>query len=38
VAFDPEHRLVLAVIPGERTEEQVQAWVADIKVRRDGRT
>ncbi len=27
VAFDPEHRLVLAVVPGERTAETVQELV-----------
>jgi IS1 family transposase len=38
VAFDPEHRLVLTVIPGERTAETVQELVADVKERLDGRT
>jgi IS1 family transposase/transposase-like protein len=37
VAFDPEHRLVLTVIPGERTAETVQELVADVKGRLDGR-
>src|SRR5262245_44077253 len=38
IAFDPEHRLVLAVIPGERTAETVHAVVGDVKERLDGRT
>jgi IS1 family transposase len=38
VAFDPEHRLVLAVIPGERTAETVHELVADVHERLDGRT
>ena len=38
VAFDPEHRLVVSVIPGERTAESVQELVADVKERLDGRT
>lgn len=36
-AFDPEHRLVLSVIPGERTVETVQGLVADVKERLEGR-
>jgi IS1 family transposase len=38
VAFDPEHRLVVSVIPGERTSESVKELVADVKGRLDGRT
>jgi IS1 family transposase/transposase-like protein len=37
VALDPEHRLVLAVVPGERTSESVQELVGDVKERLDGR-
>src|SRR4051795_2695566 len=33
VAFDPEHRLVLAVVPGARTAENAQAIVAEVKER-----
>jgi IS1 family transposase/transposase-like protein len=38
VAFDPEHRLVVSVVPGERTAESVRELVADVKERLDGRT
>jgi IS1 family transposase/transposase-like protein len=37
VAFDPEHRLVVSVVPGERTTESVQELVSDVKERLDGR-
>ena len=37
VAFDPEHRLVVSVVPGERTTESVQELVTDVKERLDGR-
>src|SRR3954464_7478796 len=37
VAFDPEHRLVVAVVPGERTSESVQELVTNVKGRLDGR-
>jgi len=37
VALDPEHRLVLAAIPGERTAATVQELVADVKERLGGR-
>ena len=37
VAFDPEHRLVVSVVPGKRTEEKVQQLVQDFKERTDGR-
>ena len=33
VAFDPEHRLVLAVVPGARTAESAQAIVEEVKER-----
>ena len=33
VAFDPEHRLVLAAIPGARTTETAQAIVEEVKER-----
>jgi IS1 family transposase len=38
VAFDPEHRLVVSVVPGERTEESVRELVGDVKERLGGRT
>jgi hypothetical protein len=38
LAFDPEHRLVLSVIPGQRTGATVQDLVQDVKERLDGRT
>jgi IS1 family transposase len=38
VALDPEHRLVVSVVPGERTVESVQELVGDVKGRLDGRT
>src|SRR5437660_6610235 len=37
VAFDPEHRLVVAVVPGERTAESVQELVGEVKGRLNGR-
>src|SRR5436309_4554953 len=37
VAFDPEHRLVVAVVPGERTAGSVQELVGDVKERLGGR-
>ncbi|MEK7995215.1 MAG: hypothetical protein AAB403_15530 [Planctomycetota bacterium] len=33
VALDPEHRLVLSVVPGKRTAENVQELVRDVKRR-----
>jgi IS1 family transposase len=33
VAYDPEHRLVLAVVPGARTAENAAAIVAEVKER-----
>src|SRR4051795_6109828 len=38
VALDPEHRLVVAVVPGPRTAESVRELVGDVKGRLDGRT
>jgi IS1 family transposase/transposase-like protein len=37
VAFDPEHRLVVSVVPGERTAESVEELVGDVKGRLGGR-
>jgi len=37
VAFDPVHRLVVSVIPGKRTAENVEALVEDFKARTGGR-
>jgi IS1 family transposase/transposase-like protein len=37
VALDPEHRLVLAVVPGERTAGSVEELVGDVKGRLGGR-
>jgi hypothetical protein len=36
VAYDPEHRLVLVVIPGARTEENGRAIVAEVEARLGG--
>ena len=33
VAFDPEHRLVVSVVPGERTGESIRELVTDVKER-----
>jgi transposase-like protein/IS1 family transposase len=38
VAFDPEHRFVVSVVPGERTAESVNELVGDVKQRLRGRT
>jgi IS1 family transposase len=38
VALDPEHRLVLAVVPGARTIENTEAVVHEVKERLRGRT
>jgi hypothetical protein len=35
VAFDPEHKLVLAVVPGARVIENVEEVVAEVKDRLD---
>jgi IS1 family transposase len=37
VAFDPEHRLVVSVVPGKRTSENVRTLVQDFKERTQGR-
>jgi IS1 family transposase len=37
VAFDPEHRLVVSVVPGKRTEAHVQQLVQDFRERTEGR-
>ena len=37
VAFDPEHRLVLSIVPGARTVENTEAVVADFHRRTEGR-
>ena len=37
VAFDPEHRLVVSVVPGKRTTENLQKLVEDFKRRTGGR-
>ncbi len=37
VAYDPEHRLVLAAIPGSRSIENAEAIVAEVKQRLGGR-
>ena len=36
VALDPEHRLVVAVVPGPRTTESVEGLVGEVKVRTGG--
>src|SRR4030042_6910891 len=37
VALDPEHRLVVSVVPGKRTGEHVEALVRDFKTRTEDR-
>jgi IS1 family transposase len=37
VAYDPEHRLVLSIVPGKRTAQKVDELVADVKRRLAGR-
>lgn len=37
VAFDPVHRLVLAVVPGKRTAENVETLVEEVQQRTEGR-
>jgi len=37
VALDPEHRLVVSVVPGKRTAEKAEAVVQDFKQRTGGR-
>jgi IS1 family transposase len=36
VGYDPEHRLVLGVVPGKRTAENVQQLVEEVKQRTGG--
>src|SRR3954453_16527154 len=36
--LDPEHRLVVSVIPGERSAESVRELVTDVKDRLGGRS
>jgi IS1 family transposase len=38
VAFDPEHRLVVAVVPGARDVEGTEALVGEFRRRTEGRT
>src|SRR3954454_20495083 len=38
VAYDPEHKLVLAVVPGARVAESVEEVVAEVKDRLGDRT
>lgn len=37
MALEPEHRLVVSVVPGERTAENVADLVQDFRRRTDGR-
>jgi IS1 family transposase len=37
VAFDPDHRLVVCVVPGKRTTENTEALVRDFRRRTSGR-
>jgi hypothetical protein len=37
IAYDPEHRLVVSVVPGARVSENAEAVVADFKRRTGGR-
>jgi IS1 family transposase len=37
VAFDPEHRLVVRVVPGKRTEDKTRELVQDFRTRTGGR-
>jgi hypothetical protein len=37
MAIDPEHRLVVSVVPGKRTSENAQRLVSDFKQRSGGR-
>lgn len=36
VAFDAEHRLVVSVVPGKRTEDKTQQLVQDFREREAG--
>ena len=37
VAYDPEHRLVVSVVPGKRTVKNIEKLVADFKKKTGGR-
>ena len=37
LAYDPEHRLVVTVIPGKRTAKNIEKLVSDFKKRTNGR-
>jgi IS1 family transposase len=37
IAYDPEHRLVVSVVPGKRTARNIEKLVFDFKKRTDGR-
>ena len=37
MAFDPEHRLVVSVVPGKRTTEKTHQLVQDFRERTGGR-
>ena len=37
VALDPEHRLVISVVPGKRTSESTKTLINDFKERTGGR-
>jgi len=37
VAYDPEHRLVISVVPGKRTAKNIEKLIADFKQRTSGR-
>ena len=37
MGFDPEHRLVVTVVPGKRTVENTEALIQDFKARTGGR-
>jgi hypothetical protein len=37
VALDPEHRLIVSVVPGQRTEDKVHRLVQDFQARTGGR-
>ncbi len=36
VAYDPQHKLVLAVVPGARVTESVEEVVGEVEDRLDG--
>jgi hypothetical protein len=37
VAYDPEHRLAVSVVPGKRTAKHIEKLVFDFHKRTDGR-